>query len=230
MSDTLHTGNVIRIEQLTPSTLGVHCTCENMFDFEAGQYVELSFPPLDDEERQFWPMALASGPQDDAILFTIRQSETSRVMPYLRKLEVGQSVHMKGPKGSGLYASKANRKIGMIATGTGFAPMRSILQSSVFQERNHETIILLGVDHQEEILFASELDAQSNVTLIPVLYQPKEGWTGETGWVTDVLESKTELFDWEQTDFYLCGQRAMTEKAKELLLNYGVQEEAIKKA
>lgn len=219
---------VVSLKQLTPTILEVTCQPEQAVSFQPGQYMELAFPRLEtDQEDAFWPMAIASAPEDETLSFAIRQSPGSRTAPYLAQLQVGNTIKLKGPQGSFVFQSTPGREICMIGTGTGFAPLRSMMCAATFQAQRPTTTVLLGVKNEEELLYKEELEVMDFVTLIPVLELPGDTWQGAKGWVTDVLAEASTSLNWSATDFYLCGQSEMHKAATSILLERGVPESAI---
>jgi len=229
MEATTVAARVRAMRMLTPSTLELVLTPDGPFAFEAGQYVELAFPPASGEggERPFWPMALASAPHEPALTFCIRQREGSALLPYLQALAPSQEVLVRGPFGRFGYRSAGDREVGLIATGTGIAPIRSLLHSQAYQLHSPKTIMLFGAMTPDELPYEEELRALPQMLLIPVLSHADETWTGERGWVTDLLVSPEAPFAWEKTDFYLCGQPEMQAAATSALRERGVPDAAI---
>lgn len=227
MTDAVIKGTIRKKHQLTPSIIELTCATDTPLAFQAGQYLELSFAPLQDEEVPFWPMAIASGPEADELQFTIRVSETSRLHPYLTQIDADDAIYFRGPKGAFAYHPKPGRHVGMIASGTGIAPLRSMIHSKAFRETAPPTILLLGVDNEAELMYMDEWDAYEHLTVIPILFQPDANWTGERGWNTDFLAAQADLYSWDNTDFYMCGQPEMMKTATEILQSRGVPEHAI---
>ncbi|GJP77699.1 hypothetical protein CLOP_g8057 [Closterium sp. NIES-67] len=109
---------------------------------------------------------------------------------YVNKLEVGNFISMRGPKGKFKYRPNMCRTMGMIAGGTGVTPMfqvaRAILENP--SDRTKISLIFANVT-ADDILLKDELEAlqksaPDRLSIYYVLNEPPEGWTGGVGFVT----------------------------------------------
>lgn len=62
------------------------------------------------------------------------------------------------------------------------------------------------------------------LNIIPVLSKPSDEWTGQTGYVQDVLKRESGIKVPRNTGALLCGQRGMIDNVKEMMLEAGVFE------
>jgi NAD(P)H-flavin reductase len=89
---------------------------------------------------------------------------------------------------------------------------------------NHDTTLLFGVRHQEDLFELAELERWSQrferFTFVPTLSQPEATWTGATGRVTEHLSSMD--LPSEDVQVYLCGNGAMIQDAVALLESRGI--------
>jgi len=120
----------------------------------------------------------------------IKTYEKGNISRHVASLKIGDKLRVKGPKGNFKYTPGLTGHLGMIAGGTGLAPMiqivRAILQAPA--DRTNITLIYANVN-EEDILLRAELDAlamgyESRFTLYYVLNNPPSGWTGGVGFVT----------------------------------------------
>jgi len=112
----------------------------------------------------------------------------------------------------------------MIATGTGVAPIRSMLQAAASQGARSAIWLLLGVRHEEEILYEGEFRAlaraHSFFRFEPTLSQPRGPWGGRRGYVqTHVRELWSELLARREghPHAYVCGLERMVGSVRDLL-------------
>lgn len=146
---------------------------------------------------------------------------------YLFSLKPGAEVEFAPPLGYFTLRSR-DRDAVMIATGTGIAPFRSILRSSLQQVASRITV-LFGTRYEETILYRSEWrgmeQRHSHFRFWPTLTRPAPTWTGRTGRVQshldEVLEGRTDL------DMYLCGLKEMVDDVRRLLKQKGFDRKQI---
>lgn len=128
-------------------------------------------------------------------------------------------VRIKGPLGSFTLQEDSGKPIILLATGTGYAPIRSILLDLIRQDSNRAVHFYWGARHQDDLYAleeAQELTGRlKNARFTPVLSKAAEGWQGEKGYVqTAAAKDYPDLSGYE---VYACGSVAMTESAKSVL-------------
>lgn len=109
----------------------------------------------------------------------------------MASLVVGQSIQVRGPKGTFVYTPNMVRHFGMIAGGTGITPMlqiiRAIVRGRPDGDETQVDLIFANVTVQD-ILLKEDLDAlvkqDTGIRVHYVLDNPPEGWTGGVGYVT----------------------------------------------
>lgn len=230
MSEQTYEGTLQTVSQVTPTTLSIQCSTSPEISYQAGQHVMLSFPnspALSKEKSPEWPIAIASGPSDSNLEFCIRRVEGSAIAEHLAHLQPGQTISMRGPMGDFLYHNPEQKPVVFVATGTGIAPLRSMMRSREFQANRPDTTLLLGAQTEAEIPYHSEW-LESRLRFIPVLSQAPEAWPGERGWVTDYMQKTPQVWADPNALYYLCGQWEMLKLSKEILETCGVPAASIR--
>src|SRR5206468_6560261 len=117
--------------------------------------------------------------------------------------------------GDFVYETDSSRSVCLIATGTGIAPMRSIVLSEKFQKDPPlNATLLFGARDQSEILYPGVFE-KAGCDVIYALSQAAERVESNEGpkvfkrRITDYLESLPQYTDFRRTDFYLCGNNEM---------------------
>ncbi len=187
----------------------------------AGQYVDFL---LDDGRRRSF--SIANAPHDDAVLeFHIRRIKggefTDRVF---KEIQVGDILRIRGPQGSFFLREESERPVIMLATGTGFGPIKGIIEHAIAEGCQRPIYIYWGARNQDE-LYMDEMargwDADNaNIHYIPVLSRADEGWSGKSGHVQEVAAG--EHGDLSGFELYACGHPAMVYSAKEALVAKGI--------
>ncbi|CAI5474454.1 unnamed protein product [Closterium sp. Yama58-4] len=158
-----------------------------------GQHVVIQGKDENGEEftRKYTPTTLDS--DVGCVDIVIKIYPNGAMSQYLNKIEVGNYVAMRGPKGKFKYSPNMCRAIGMIAGGTGVTPMfqvaRAILENP--EDRTSISLIFANVT-ANDILFKDELEAlrksaPDRFSIYYVLNEPPEGWTGGVGFVTPAM-------------------------------------------
>ncbi len=113
----------------------------------------------------------------------------------------------------------------MIAGGIGITPMISNLRSMKARGDMRPVILFYANSDWEAVTFREELDAltqEINLTLVHILEDEHEGWTGESGFLDrEMLERHLDQTA-RQSSFMLCGPPPMTEAGRAALLEMGV--------
>jgi ferredoxin-NADP reductase len=143
----------------------------------------------------------------------------------LHALEPGTVLRFVGPQGFFTRPSPASESPAlMIATGTGVAPMRSMLRAAAAQRAQGPIWLLLGVRREEEILYGDEFRALARehpfFRFEPTLSRPDGAWDGRRGYVqTHVRELWTGLLarGEGQPHAYVCGLERMVGSVRDLL-------------
>ncbi len=151
-----------RVVSLTPSTK--HFEWEAIeggaFEFYAGQFVSLEVPRNAEPEAR--PYSIASAPRDDSCFdLCLNRVEGGFVSNYLCDLEANAIVNMKGPHGSFVVSQPVEQDLVFIATGTGIAPIRGMLEEIFASGKplSRDVWLLFGVRHPETILYREEFEA-----------------------------------------------------------------------
>jgi ferredoxin-NADP reductase len=200
------------------------------FIFKPGQFVMINLPIA--SKIPYRSYSIASAPADDNTLeLIIVLNPPGLGTPFMwENFSVGSSVQMAGPLGKFTLPEVVDRDICFIATGTGIAPLRSMLLHILRTGMSHKNIYLIfGNRHEQDILYRDEMEALQiqypEFTFIPVLSRA-HNWHGKHGYVHEVYE---ELFaDKRPAYFYLCGWSAMLKEARQRLQDMGYTKDSIR--
>lgn len=187
------------------------------FVFHSGQYMEIL---LKDGSRSY---SIANAPHESGSLeFHIRLREGGLFSPQLfdGRLKKGSIIRVRGPLGS-FYLNEdgAHKPLLLLATGTGFAPIKSILQYLAHTQPDRRVHVYHGARTAaglyDEAALQQLLAQLPNARYTPVLSNPDEGWAGTTGRITEhILKDYKDLSDYE---VYACGSTGMVLDCKTAL-------------
>jgi 2Fe-2S type ferredoxin len=180
--------------------------------FKAGQYLQVL---LADGARRSYSMANPPHQSDGALLH-IRHVADGRFSQYLESgIAAGDPITLEMPFGD-FYLRDSDKPLVFVASGTGFAPVKSILEDLFKKGKPTRAITLYWGGRKAEDLYQSELPAKwaqqyPGFTFIPVLSEEDNG-RDRTGYVHQaVLEDFASLAEHE---VYACGVPAMINAAR----------------
>jgi NAD(P)H-flavin reductase/quinol-cytochrome oxidoreductase complex cytochrome b subunit/ferredoxin len=220
-------GRVERIERLAPDVmrLWVMPLSGERLDFEAGQYINIV---LDDGAKRAF--SFANPPHDNArIELHVRLIPggrfTTHVFEHMRE---GDTIIFEGPLGR-FTLRESERPILFIAGATGFAPIKSIVESAFQRGLQRPMWLYWGVREHKD-LYMAELAEQwqrehANFHFVPVLSEADDdaAWAGRRGLVHEaLLEDHADLTGFE---VYACGSTRMVEAAVPDFIAHGLGEQ-----
>lgn len=203
------------------------------FEFKAGQYAILTVPASPTPLKRLYSFA-GSNKDKNVFELLIKLIPGGVASEYIRELSVGDMVDASGPAGLFSERESASRKVYM-ATGTGYAPIRSFLLSLGSPNTTKRSLFWGLRDYSETYLFdellalkkASDsfsftycLSQQASFDTIPAdLLQ-----YFRTGHIDAVWTSQTPQIE-PNDEYYLCGSRIVIESLRTLLLSKGVSKD-----
>jgi CDP-4-dehydro-6-deoxyglucose reductase len=198
--------------------------------FLPGQY--LDFLLKDGKRRSF---SLANSPEEDSLLeLHIRHVPGGQFTDHVfGTMKAKDIMRISGPYGSFFLRdgeeSTAKPAI-FLAGGTGFAPIKSILQHAFHHAVAREFVLYWGAKTQPDLYLASLPEQwqqeQNNFRFIPVLSEPRaeDHWSGRSGFVHQaVLDDHADLSGYE---VYACGAPPMIAAARRDFVARGLPEDA----
>lgn len=218
---------VVEMKRLNHDVMGVWLKLPvvEQLNFLAGQYIDILL--RDGARRSF---SLANAPDDSEFLeLHIRHvpggNFTTRVF---EEMEEKALVRLQGPIGSFYLREESNRPVILIGGGTGFAPLKSIIEHARDNGIGRPMHLYWGVRARRDLY--SELprhwqEELPNFEFTPVLSEPDSDWSGRSGWVHEaVVADYPELADY---DVYMAGPPPMIEAAEPALHAAGLPAEQL---
>ncbi|TCS73367.1 CDP-4-dehydro-6-deoxyglucose reductase [Sulfuritortus calidifontis] len=191
--------------------------------FLPGQYID--FLLKDGKRRSF---SLANAPEEDALLeLHVRHVPGGAFTEHVfNTMKVKDIMRINGPLGS-FFLRESDKPALFLATGTGFAPIKSILSHAFHHQSDRQFVLYWGARKLEDMYLAALpgqwQEQHRNFSFIPVLSQPDAGWPGRTGHVQDaVLADFSDLSGYQ---VYACGAPSMVEAAHKALTARGLPED-----
>ncbi|OTA16939.1 CDP-6-deoxy-delta-3,4-glucoseen reductase [Xenorhabdus vietnamensis] len=197
-------------------------------NFIPGQYIGIEVP-----NREYRYYSIANIPKNDGYVEIHVAKNKNGVFSDLicEKLEVNDVLWIYGPYGDFIsgYHDEV-RDIVFVATGTGFAPIKSIIESGLFNER--KIYLLWGGRRRVEHYFSEIIDNWKNTLhnfnfhMALSRQNEEEHLESHCGYVQDVFRKEIDLND--DIEVYMCGSPNMINDMSELLKNdYQLHEDYI---
>lgn len=184
------------------------------FNFISGQYVNL----IRGNNNRSYSIANKSG-DNSKLDFYIKKYQNGAMSNYwFNEAKVDDLLRVEGPLGAFFYRNSKQTNIIFLATGTGVAPIKAMLEeieNSTENYSNKNFLLLTGARHEEDLFWTPNIKKDINFKYIPVLSRPNKDWKGERGYVQNVLLQ--EKIDLTKAQVYACGSNDMINAARDLL-------------
>jgi CDP-4-dehydro-6-deoxyglucose reductase, E3 len=193
--------------------------------FLAGQYIDLMLGAA--TRRSF---SMANAPHDDAYLqLHLRNYGGPFSRHVFTKMKERDILRFEGPFGTFFLREDNDRPVVLLASGTGFAPIKAIIEHALHQGIRRPMTLYWGGRTRSD-LYLNELperwSRERGVRYVPVLSEAPaaDAWTGRAGFVhRAVMEDFPSLAG---HDVYACGAPVMVEAAhRDFTAHCGLPEE-----
>lgn len=222
---------VAKTEILSPRVKNIRFQfpAEQEMIFHAGQFAQI-FVPTNEEKPRRSSYSIASAPNTHGYFeLCVTHVEGGISSTYLHNLKVGDKVHAMGPLGKFMVNEPISRDLVFVATGSGIAPFRSMINDLISKRIPKNIYLIFGNRFEEDILYQKEWDALAksnpNFHYQFNLSKPSPSWTGKKGYVQDMIADFVPKPS--EKDFYICGLKKMIEGVTEKLQSLGVPTEQI---
>ncbi|WP_343589075.1 2Fe-2S iron-sulfur cluster-binding protein [Paracidovorax wautersii] len=191
------------------------------FKFLAGQYVDVIGPG---GLRRSYSLAAAdfSAKKLEIHVRAVKGGVMSRY--WFEQAKPSDLLRLHGPLGTFFLRKTAGRDLVFLATGTGIAPVKAMLESMAdlpADQLPRSVRVLWGGRRTQDIYF--EVTAPNlPLTYTPVLSREEPEWQGAIGYVQNIYLSTRPALD--RVTVYACGSDAMIHSAKAALTAAGLSE------
>jgi CDP-4-dehydro-6-deoxyglucose reductase len=183
--------------------------------YHAGQYIEFI---LQGGARRSYSMANAphNGP---GVELHIRHMPggmfTEHVFTAMKEREI---LRIEGPYGSFYLREDSDKPMILLASGTGFAPIKAVIEHMQFKGIDREAVLYWGGRRPADLYLddwvQAKLAEMPKLRYVPVISNalPEDNWTGRTGFVHKaVLEDFPDL---SGRQVYACGAPIVVDSAR----------------
>ena len=182
--------------------------------FLAGQFISVL---LKDGTRR--DLSMANAPHHDEFLqLHLRNYGGPFSMHVFTRMKERDILRFEGPFGTFFLREDSDKPIILLASGTGFAPVKAIVEHA-FHARNPRPMVLYWGGRVRADLYMNELperwaSGHNNFKYVPVLSQPlpDDRWSGRTGLVHKAVMH--DIADMSGCQVYACGAPVMVDAAR----------------
>jgi len=210
------------IQKLTPYVIQVvlRLPPKNNFEYLSGQYIDIIGK---NGTRRSYSVANAHSISDKIELHISHVQDGEMSQYWFNEAKENDLLRFEGPYGTFSLREKPQKNIIFLATGTGIAPVKSILEDMDFANEYASTkniIVYWGARISQDIYWQPHFSRLS-VSFNPVLSRADEHWTGRKGYVQDAVI--TDSIDLSDSVVYACGSDAMIHSAQQHLIACGLE-------
>jgi len=212
---------VIALEPLADDVMRVtlQLPAADPFRFYPGQYLDILFK---DGSRRSYSMANAPADGNQVDLHVRHMPGgmfTDTVFGAAEKpLKARDILRIEAPLGSFFLRDDSDKPIVFLASGTGYAPIRAILQQMAAQDNPRPAVLYWGGRRPADLYLNAEAQAFAQtlpgLRYVPVLSDAlaEDNWQGRTGFVHHAVMQ--DFPDLSGHQVYACGAPIMVESAR----------------
>ena len=224
-----YTSSVQRIERVAPDVMVVSLKLADgeALSFLPGQHISVL---LEDGKRRSF--SIANPPHvNDRVELHIRRVEGGRFTGHVfTKMKAGDVVQFEGPLGSFFLREESHKPIILMAGGTGFSPIKSIVEHVLHTGGKRRMLLYWGGRARKDLYMMDLAQTWQRehefITFIPVLSEaaPADNWDGKTGFVHEAVLKDHETLKGHEV--YACGPPPMVAAGRETFIQRGLPEAA----
>ena len=203
---------VHKMERLADDVMALHLRlpANERLQFLAGQYIE--FMLKDGARRSF---SMGNAPHDDELIqLHVRHVAGGQFTDHVfAKMKERDILRLEGPLGTFFLREDSAKPIVFVASGTGFAPIKSIIENALHKGLTRPMVLYWGGRRPKD-LYMDALARRWPVKYVPVVSDalPEDNWTGRTGFVHRAVMQ--DFPDLSGHQVYACGVPVMVDAAK----------------
>jgi CDP-4-dehydro-6-deoxyglucose reductase len=184
--------------------------------YRAGQYIEFM---LRDGKRRAYSLANAPSRLDEPLTLHIRHMPgglfTDQVFGTMKERDI---LRFEGPLGTFFLREESNKPIILLASGTGFAPVKALVEHLQHLQSDRPVTLYWGGRRPQD-LYMHELCLQwaailPHFTYVPVVSDPlpEDAWQGRSGFVHAAVMQ--DFPDMSGHQVYACGAPIVVDSAR----------------
>jgi CDP-4-dehydro-6-deoxyglucose reductase len=202
------------LEKLAPDVmrLQLKLPANERLLFLAGQYIDILM-----RGGMRRSLSLANSPEDDGFLELHLRNYGGPFSEYVfNKMKEKEILRFEGPLGTFFLRDESAKPIIFVASGTGFAPIKAMIQHALYKGITRPMTLYWGGRRPADLYLnalAESWTQDHGITYVPVISDalPEDNWTGRTGFVhRAAMEDYRDLTGYQ---IYACGAPIVVESA-----------------
>lgn len=185
--------------------------------YKAGQFMAVHAGAKEKPRR--W-LSMSSSPTETGYIEFTKKITESDFCTELKKLKVGDIVHVQFPYGS-FVLKEQDQKVAFLSGGIGITPVRSMCKYMVDTDSGVDAVVLFSNRTVRDIAFRDDFESMvkcsARLRVRHVLSEPCDEIACEAGRI-DSRIIRAEIPDYRERRFFLCGPPAMVEGMKQILI------------
>lgn len=210
------------VEDTTPRLKTFWFEPERPLIFDAGQYVELTVPHQNADNRGHtrW-MSLVNAPTEKLLgILCAFPKDYSTYKRALLALKPGDEVAFGEPIGDFVLPKSPTIPLAFIIGGIGIAPVRSIVEKLSATNEHRPMQLIFSASTPDELAYA-DMFQKYPMDFTPIVTRASENWNGAHGRLT-AERALALMGDTHGKLIYLCGPQSLIEPLFYDLLRLGV--------
>ncbi len=205
---------VQQMEKLAPDVMRIllKLPANERLQFLAGQYIDILM-----RGGMRRSLSMANPPENDALLeLHLRNYGGPFSQHVFEKMKEKEILRFEGPLGTFFLREQSAKPIILLASGTGFAPIKAMIEHALQKGVTRPMTLYWGGRRRGDLYLSAlpeQWERDHGIRFVPVLSeaQPEDEWRGRTGFVhRAVMEDFPDLTGYQ---VYACGVPVMVEAA-----------------
>ena len=208
---------VAKLEKVSDDVMivSLQLPANERLQYRAGQYVEFI---LKDNKRRSYSMANAPHLAEQITLHLRHMPGglfTDHVFNAMKERDI---VRFEGPLGTFFLREDSDKPIVLLASGTGFAPIKALIEHAAHQKTSRPIVLYWGGRRPQDLYMNALCEEWArtlpNFRYIPVISDalPEDEWHGRTGFVHRAVVD--DIADLSNHQVYACGAPIVIDSAK----------------
>ena len=206
---------VQKLQRLAPDVMMIHLRlpANERLQFLAGQYIDILM-----KNGMRRSLSLANAPHDDTVLQLHLRNYGGPFSQYVfNTLKEKDILRFEGPLGTFFLREDSDKPMILLASGTGFAPIKAIIEHAIHKRIKRPMTLYWGCRVRAD-LYMNDLAERwmryHGIRYIPALSEarPEDYWSGRTGFVHHAVMD--DFPDMSRYQVYACGSPIVIESAR----------------
>ncbi|WP_345881887.1 NAD(P)H-flavin reductase [Shewanella algae] len=214
-----------KIEKVAPFNDAVYQVLlrpEKPLEFKAGQYLCVV---MDEKDKR--PFSIASAPGSELIELHIGAAVSeSYPMQVVERLRNNSHIDIEAPGGEAFLRHQSIRPRLLVAGGTGFSYIKSLIEQQIALGQKVETLLYWGCRNPEAMYYEAIArewhQAHPWLHFVPVVEQAEADWQGKQANL--LAQIRSDFVSLVGYDIYIAGRFDMVGAARELFREMGLDE------